>query len=147
MICDFYTALTAWGTVGAVLVALFYPICRESKDNREKARILRKQLLVKIAVVECASRQLPNIEQFGYSTEESRRTSAEISALFPQTAVLTSEEQAVISKLFLLLATTPEWPKAESGRLTEIWKAADTAFKSLRRIEAHAGKGREDKHE
>ena len=50
MICDSYTALTAWGTVCgaaatflAVLVALFYPIYRERKDKLERARNLRAQ--------------------------------------------------------------------------------------------------------
>jgi hypothetical protein len=103
-----YNALTAWGTLGAVVVALalgVVPIWRERRDKIVMARSIRLQVFTLLETLSVRCRDWQSRADPAFSPDpESREALAELRATLPQLTLLTNSERVAVGAVYHLLS-------------------------------------------
>ena len=103
-----YNAITAWGTLGAVLAALglgAYPIWKDHFDRRAVAGNIRVQLLLILSKIEIKCvRRLATADSSFLIERKERDQFAKLQALYPQATLLTRKEQNSVGRVYILVS-------------------------------------------
>ena len=134
-----YNALTAWGTLLAVAVALglgVYPILKESRDKRATASRVRRQFVaILISMWQRFMHEVPQPTHAYHITDRDRADLGELRGVYPQVTLLSSGEEHSITKYYFALSAAFA---VDSILSEQVLSLADSCLEALKSMGSEA---------
>jgi hypothetical protein len=134
-----YNTVTAWATVGAVIVALglgVYPIMKDRCEREADAESLRDQLAVLLYLMwQTAETFLCGNEGSYLILESDWNRLAQFQVLYPEASKLSQKERVRVRVLYFSMAQLYRTPRVERGGMRLIREHAHSALEAIGRLD------------